>query len=451
MSLTDAIHLGLRDNRAIRSAYLARIAQKFDSLVAEDRFTPKLLLAGRQVSGRTDAGSYRQSQIAPVVSLLSPIGTRFSLAGDLQFSRSRNNAYNSGAILMRSDAATLVVTQPLLRGAGYDVTMAAVRLARLGEQANRLNLKNTVARTITQIIVAYRELLRTQERLRIARESLARSRQLLDVNRALIEAGRMAVFDIVQTEADVVAQELNVEDAANQLDASRLALLQLLALDLHARLGTVELPEAQRAEISLSQALRQAREHEPIYLSQRIADEQARLNLLVARNNRLWDVSLVGGLSRNRTGLNSDAASSANRHWNGYAGIQIEIQFGDLSRRQQEVRAKVDADNQAILLAESEQTLERNVGDAVRELGARWRQYEIALRARDLTRRKLQIEQDKLRVGRSSNFQVLSFEADLRNAENARLNALITYLNTQTQLDLTLGTTLERWEIALND
>ena len=42
-------------------------------------------------------------------------------------------------------------------------------------------------------------------------------------------------------------------------------------------------------------------------------------------------------------------------------------------------------------------------------------------------------------------------ENDLRNAENARLNALISYLNAQAELDQTLGTTLESWDISLND
>ena len=69
----------------------------------------------------------------------------------------------------------------------------------------------------------------------------------------------------------------------------------------------------------------------------------------------------------------------------------------------------------------------------------------------DLSRRKLDIEREKLQAGRSSNFQVLSFESDLRNAESARLNALIAYLNTQAHLDQTLGTTLESWDIDLND
>jgi len=129
----------------------------------------------------------------------------------------------------------------------------------------------------------------------------------------------------------------------------------------------------------------------------------------------------------------------------------VDIPIGDLSRRQGEVRAQVDVETQGVQLAEARQVLERQVSDGVRDIGTRWRQYEIAQRAQELSQRKLDIEREKLQAGRSSNFQVLSFEADLRNAENARLNALIAYLNAQAELDLTLGMTLESWDIALND
>ena len=87
----------------------------------------------------------------------------------------------------------------------------------------------------------------------------------------------------------------------------------------------------------------------------------------------------------------------------------------------------------------------------MRDINARWRQYEISQRARDLSLRKLEIEREKLTVGRSSNFQVLSYENDLRNAENARLNTLINYLNAQAELDQQLGTTLQSWDITIND
>ncbi|KAF1004909.1 MAG: hypothetical protein GAK32_02723 [Pseudomonas fluorescens] len=51
----------------------------------------------------------------------------------------------------------------------------------------------------------------------------------------MISAGRMAEFEIVQTEADIATQQLGVEEAQNQLDTSRLSLLRLLALDLSSR------------------------------------------------------------------------------------------------------------------------------------------------------------------------------------------------------------------------
>ncbi|MGE8323167.1 MAG: TolC family protein, partial [Pseudomonas sp.] len=65
--------------------------------------------------------------------------------------------------------------------------------------------------------------------------------------------------------------------------------------------------------------------------------------------------------------------------------------------------------------------------------------------------RKLDIEQEKLASGRSSNFQVLSFESDLRYAQSTHLDATLDYLEAQVVLDQVLGATLDSWDVALND
>lgn len=242
-------------------------------------------------------------------------------------------------------------------------------------------------------------MLRAQEQLQIARDALERSRQLLAANRAMITAGRMAEFEIVQTEADVATQELAVEEAANQLDASRLELLRLLALDLRTQIRAADTLDATRIEFGLAQALTAAQEQQPTYLTQLIAAEQAAINHTVARNEKLWDVSLVGGATQVRDRYPGTTGHDTTRSWEGYAGIQVDIPIGDLSRRQAEVRARVAVENQDIRLADARQSLERDVGDAVRDLSTRWRQYEIAQRARDLSRRKLDIEREKLQKG----------------------------------------------------
>ncbi|POA52601.1 MULTISPECIES: TolC family protein [Pseudomonas] len=445
LTLGDAVYLGLRNNRSIRSTYLQRVAQKFDLRVAEDTFNPKLLITGSYRSSRSSSDAEQRARVTPTTSLLSEYGTRLSMAWTQDLSR----ADNAGRY--RSDGLDLSIVQPLLRGAGWDVTTAPLRLARLTEQGNRLNLKATVAQTISTIITTYRELLRSQEQLAIAQDALKRATTLLEVNRALITAGRMAEFEIVQTEADIASQELGVEEARNQVDLNRLSLLRLLALDLSSRIRASEALQASKISIDQREALRLAQAQQPEYLATLLGSQQAELGLVMAKDQARWDVNLVAGANQTRNRFDTDTRNGSERNWNGYTGVEISIPIGDLSTRQAEVRAQVNVENQEILLADARQVLERDVDNVVRDLGTRWRQYEIAQRASELSKRKLEIEREKLSAGRSSNFQVLSFESDLRNAENARLNALIAYLNAQTQLDLTLGMTLESWEIALND
>ena len=445
LTLNDTVFLGLRNNWNVRSAYIERIAQKYDLKVEEDRFNPKLVLSSRYLSIRNQDDNSRYTEVIPQANILGEYGTRLSLAWNNQLTIANRGGRT------RRDGVTFTIIQPLLRGAGRDIATAPVALAKLREQANRLTLKATVSNTISQIIISYRELLRAQEQVRIAEAAYERSQQLLLVNRAMIEAGRMAEFEIIQTEANSAALELAVEEAANQLHAARLELLHLLALDLHTQIQATDALRARQVEVDLKQAQITAREYQPAYLSELIATEEAAIKLVVARNDRLWDVSLVGGATQVRDRSPLNGVPETNRSWENYVGLQIDVPIGDISRRQGEVRARVDLENQDIYLAEARQALERDVDDAVRNLGTRWRQYEIAKRARNLSLRTLEIEREKLQAGRSSNFQVLSFETDLRNAESALLNALIAYMNAQTDLDLVLGTTLESWNIELND
>ncbi|QKJ68294.1 TolC family protein (plasmid) [Deefgea piscis] len=442
LSLSDAIYLGLRNNRSISSAYLQRVAQKFDLRVAEDRFTPKLLLSTQFLRNQIkDSQSDKTADLNTGLSMITPLGTKINLAWRGQSSHQLDN---------RLSAVSFSVIQPLLRDAGWDVNMAPVQLAQLNEKAYRLSLKSTVSQTVTQIILAYRDFVRAQKQLDITQDALERSKQLLVVNKALISAGRMAEFEIVQTEADAATQELAVEEAKNQLDASRVELLRLLAIDLATAIRANDDLNAEPVVIDNAQAQRVALENQPEYLAQLIAGQQARINLKLAKNQRLWDVSLVGGVNHTteQTGIESNVT---NVRSDNFIGLKLEIPLGDLSRQQGEIQAQATVDTQALREAEAKQQLEQTVHNSLRDISTRWRQFEISKRAYELSLKKLDIERQKLKVGRSSNFQVLSFESDLRNAESVRLNALISYLNAQTQLDLKLGTTLENWQIAIND
>ncbi|PHM74270.1 TolC family protein [Xenorhabdus kozodoii] len=434
LSLSDAISLGLRNNYAIRSVYLDRIAQKFDLRVAEDRFTPKLQLSGSYMAGKNQDSSFRKTNLSPNATLLTPLGTRFTLAWTRE---NVNHFYNDGA--------SITVIQPLLRGAGTDVNNAPILLAKFQEQTHRLNLKATISDAITQIILAYHALLRAQEQQSLSAASLKRMQKLVEINKELIDAGRMAQTDIIQTQADLAMQALSAKEAENNVHSTKLALLKLLALNHKTPIYATDTRKGIHVSLNIEQSIKKAQAQQPDYLIQLLSAKAAEIQLLQARNDRLWDVSLIGGVSQHRS------SSSERRNWENVVGIQLDIPIGDMTQKQTEVQAKVNVQKQALHLEEAKTNLEQKVINAIRDTESRWQEYQLAIKARSLSQKKLDIEQEKLQAGRSSNFQVLSFETDLRNAENARLNTLIQYLNAQAELDQILGTTLESWEITLND
>lgn len=444
LSLEDAVALGLRNNRSVRSAYLSRVTQKFDLRVAEDKFTPKLELSSAYLFQSDNNGKWRDFESQATAFATTPTGATVSVSWT-------DSQTDADPLQQHTTLVSLNVVQPLLRDAGISVNTASVRLARLEEQSYRLDLQSSVTDALTQIILAYREVLRSQDEYQIAQSSLERSRALLDVNHDLISAGRMASVDAIQTEADVATQELAVEEAVNSSEAARIALLKLLSLDLGTQITVAAVQRPTQVILDLEKVRNLAGQYEPSLLRQVITTQQADIELEVARNNRLWDVSLVAGAERERTTLRGVSAPSSDHSTDKYVGIQVSIPLGDLSRKQEEVRAQVNLEKQTVQLEETRAAMEQQVRDAVREVNTRWRQFEIAQRARSLSVQKVDIEKEKLQVGRSSNFQVLAFESDLRSAESALVSAEIGYLNSLTLLDQKIGVTLATWEVELND
>lgn len=446
--LEDAIALAVRDNWGIQSAYLQRIAQKFDLYVAEGKFFPKFMLTSGLIDNRINGNRVSNKDFNTSASLILPTGARLAVTTSNGLGAGSGNSYST----------SITLTQPLLKNAGLDANLASVRVARLDEKINRLALKSSLSQTISQVIYAYRELLRAQDQQKIAVAALQRGKELYAVNKALIAAGRMAEMDIVQTEADVASREVAVEEAENQIDTSRLALLTLLAVEPRTPVVAIAPSDIRLQGVDLAQALETALAVQPDYQIALLQVEKSTINLDYAKNQRLWDVSLVASKNEARGSLGSLSGdngtttatlNASQKYESSYAGVQLTVPLGDRTIEQAVVHASVDLKSQNIKVAEARQVLEQRIRDAVRNVQTRWRQLELSRKASELSVLKLNTEREKLRVGRSSNFQVLSFESDLRNAQNARVNAEIAYLNALTDLDERMGNVLETWSVPI--
>jgi outer membrane protein TolC len=198
--------------------------------------------------------------------------------------------------------------------------------------------------------------------------------------------------------------------------------------------------------------LKIALDRRPDYLGQLDVVEQGRLGVAIADNQRLWDLSLVAGAAVGKQFVNGGGSPpSKNRIADASIGLNLTGPLNDLTAEQSAVHAAGSLRDAEIQLSVIRQGVEQQVRSAVIGIDLQWRQLEVAKRALGYAATAVDIEKQKLNVGKSSNFQVQSLEANYRQAESQKLNAEIGYLNALTNFDLELGTTLDTWKISLRD
>lgn len=456
LSLSESVELALQHNKTIQSAYLDRIAQQFDLRVAEDKFTPKFLMSpgidrtqSSNVSASVPSTTTTTNPSGAVTSLGMSGAVNQALVSGARVSLSANQASvrTVGGDPYRSSGWNLSLIQPLLKGAGADVANASVVVARYAEQANVLALKAVITDTLTEVGTAYRAYFKTVKALAINQQSVRRSKDLLTINRNLIAAGRMAEVDIVQSEADVANQEFNLTAAEGAVDSARLALLKVLGLSTQTRVLPQDRMDMQSVHYEYAQALDMALQNRADYLSGMLSVEVARTRLMLAQNNLLPDLSVSGGYSQAQLASNAPGLSSNGSNWS--VGLRLTVPLGDLSLQQVVVQTKVDLEKAELSLKKLRESIEIDIQNALRNVDISLRQVKLAERARELAEKKFAVETEKLKVGRSSNFQLVLFQNDLVNAQNSELNTTIGYLDALSALENKLGIVLDTWGVSL--
>jgi len=456
MTLAEAVNVALRSNRTIKSAFLTRVVQRFNLAVARDKFNPDVDLnttAGYSDSETRTSGRSRRNTFSNLELITTATATkRIETGGTFTFLWSRTDALSDSSGTAENRSATnnwtVNFSHPLLKGAGVAVNTASVTLAELNEQSNLLNHRDTIISTVNSTIQAFRSYARNVRFLDISRASLERSRANLEMNRLLISLGRMPANEIIQSESDVSNQEFSHEVARNSVANARISLLKVLDLPRDNQILPVEETDMAPVHPDLDDCLTLAFANRSDFLNATIAVDRSRINLILARDNKKWALDLISGYTY-RDNYNRISADTDNHAWQVGLSLQIPL-YGDMTRDQVLLSAETSLKQTQINLEEIRQNIALEVRDAVREVGTRLKQVGMAERSRKLAERKLAVEKEKLTLGRTTNFQLVSFQNDLVDRQNAELNARVDYLNALTALDTILGTTLDTWRIDYN-
>ncbi|MEH2331872.1 TolC family protein [Nostoc sp.] len=439
LKLADVVVLVLTNNRTIKNAYLDRITQRKDLQVAENKFTPNftpILSFTVDQLGRNGITSGN-----PGLDLDTQVFVKIPTGGEVSFGWTSNNQFSNLNDNGSIQSLNLGFSQPLLRGAGTQINKADIKAARLNEQNNILALKSILSETITNAILAYRELLQAQERLKIQQLALKNAEDSLQITQALINAGREAPIAIIQNQASVANQEVSVLAAQNQLEGRKLALLQILDIDQNTKIFAAELPTIKPTILEFNNLKEIALKNQPTYLQSQLNLERSKIEVLLADNDKRWDLNFNVSLN-NTTNIPTDVIT----------GISLSRSFGDLSREQRPERSRVELRKAQISLEDSRSSLEIQLADIIRDVNLSFSQVKIAQQATALSEKQLDVEQQKQKLGRGSGiFQIIQQQTALVEARNAELDATINYLNTLTNLDLLLGTTLNTWQVTIEN
>ena len=468
LTLQDAIALAMRNNRRLVQGRLSRTVERFALRVARDKFWPNLRI-GAVKRFETEEGGWAQGDASATFesNWLLPTGGRLAVV---------NTA--SGGAAGYDGAVTLRFAQPLLKGGGIAVNAAWLRIARATERVGALRFERAIGDVARAVVLAYRSLLQARRRVEIGSRSLQRARELLATNQALIRAGRMAELEVVQAQADVAERELTLAGAVNAEDAARLALIDVLDIDSDARIRPTEalavrdarsvggdrlgancaggagVAHSETCAGVVRELVALAAANRPEYLQAELRVESAEAGLLIAKNNRLWDLSatfamdVYGNANSLRRAIAEPVGDVPDNDLR--FALSLSVPIGQLSLRQRHLAAQAILEQARADLAELRQAIDIDVRNAVRDVDTRLRQVALAEQARELAKRKLDAERQKLNLGLTSNFRLIRFEDDLVRAQNNALDAVIAYLNALSSLDRDLGTTLQTWGLEVN-
>ena len=424
LTLADAVGLALARNRGFMDRRQNRDVQRLSLEVTEERWTPRFSLQPFASQNRQEKRVGGGAEVRVRI----PTGGEVALRWEEALSDRFDDSTSRG----------LSLSQPLLKGAGPAIDSAPVRRARLEEQIGILALRQAAASLVVATVAAYRALIGTVRQVEIADAALQRARDQLGATRALIRAGRVAQREVVRFEAAIANRELSLARARNGLDTTNLALVGLLAFEGDIRVHPLASLAVERREVAHGPLIEEALRWREDYRQAALRVEIARIELAIARNGLLPDVSLGLEVSRADAGPTDTLVR-----------LGAAVPLNDRGPELAWVRARTTLRQAERGLAELRASIGIAVRQAVNDATVGLRLVELARGARELAESSLAIEKSKFGEGLASSFEVAASEDELLRAEQAEVDAIITYLEALSRLDQVSGRTLERWNVRL--
>ncbi len=351
---------------------------------------------------------------------------------------------------------TAGISQPLLRGAGMDTNLAALRQARNVAAQSEHEFRLAVLDVVRETERAYWELTLAKEVLAIREFGVTLANDQMTREEELESVGKALGGDVMTARAERLARQADLVDAQAALKSQSIELIRLMHPESTPRWEVGFDPQDEAAVV---EAALNADESEDLALLYRPELAQARLTLanleldvVRTRNGRLPQLNLVGEYEAASGGESAATSSTSSTDEDTYSvGLQFEIALFNRAERARHLRAQLSQERGAGYITQLEEEIAADVRQAMVEVDRQWERLAATTEAVLSRREAVRVIEGRHEVGKATNLDVLQVQRDLIQSQVDDATARVRYIEALTDLYAAEGTLLERRGIALDE
>jgi outer membrane protein len=435
-------------------------------IVSQNTYTADFTYTQGFVWGTTLTGSFNNTHVTTnnTTSLLTP-----QLGSNFQFK----------------------VTQNLLQGLGVLPNTRFIRIAKNNREISDVAFRLQIITTVDQIENMYWDLVYAYENVRVSREALAYAQKALDDAKHQAQVGTAPPIQVVSAQSTVATDQQNLIVAQNNLQLQELLMKNAVSRSIEDPVlaeadviptSTMQLPE-QEPVVPIQDMINDALRHRAELVESRIDLNSRDLNNKAVRNALLptldafayYGGSGVGGDLNPLCNFHGTACFNAATAPPPFAnggpvslggtwqqlvnstspdkgvGISLTIPLRNRLAQSNQVRAELEYRQAEV----REKQLENQVRIEVRNAEFDVRQNRVAVEAAqsavDLARQTLEADQQKLKVGLTTQVTILQDAATLTTGESNLVSAKAAYEKSRIELDRATGLLLDHSGINIAD
>ena len=421
----------------------------------------------------------------------------FTYTQGLQWGTTLTAGFNNTHLATNSTASLLTpqlgsnfqfrVTQNLLQGFGSLPNMRFIRIAKNNREISDVAFRLQIITTVDQVENMYWDLVYAFENVRVQQEALTYAQKALTDSKRQAQVGTAPPIQVVSSQSTVATDEQNLIVAQNNLQLQELLMKNAISRSIEDPVlaeadvvptSTMAIPQ-EEAVSPIQDLINDALRHRAELVESRIDLTSRDINNKAVRNAMLptldafayYGGSGLGGDLNPQCKFSGVACTSPpvfggansvsyggtlNQLVNSTApdkgiGLSLTIPLRNRLAQSDQVRAELEY-RQALV---REHQLENQVRIEVRNAQFDVRQNHVAVQAAqsavDLARQTLDADQQKLKVGLTTETAILQDASTLTTAESNLVSAKAAYEKSRIELDRSTGLLLDHASIDVAD